>query len=151
MTTVLIHFLALWLILAVQPNRTDVRLPNGRVLTVEVASTPDAVGRGLAGRQSVPADSGILLVYPGDVRTNYNLFGYPVPMDILYIDENKTIINFRQNLAPCRNLDCGGYDSIWMHRYALQLPAGTIKRLNLHAGDVLSFNAPSFNFKPVLK
>jgi uncharacterized protein len=117
---------------------TQIKLPSGKVLAVQVATLPDDIARGLIGRASVPADSGILLAYPGDVRTRFNLMGYPGPMDILYLDESKTIINLRENAAPCKTAECG-YDSIWTFRYALQLPAGAVKRLNLHAGDTLSF------------
>jgi hypothetical protein len=134
------HLLAILLFAAAL--NTNIKLPNGKVLSVEVATTPEELGRGLIGRNSVPPDSGILLVYPGDITTKYNLMGYPAPMDILFIDENKTIVNLRENAAPCKTADCG-YHSIWQHRYALQVPAGFVKRYNLHAGDVLSFDLPS--------
>lgn len=136
------------LFLAAALNTTDVKLPSGKVLVVELATSPEDLARGLAGRKSIP-DSGMLFIYRENTRTKYNLAGYPAPMDILYIDENKTIINLKENVMPCRVADCSGYDSIWSHRYTLQLPAGTVKRLNIHAGDALSFN-DSIN-KPIRK
>lgn len=134
------HLLAILLFAAAL--NANIKLPNGKVLSVEVARTPEEIGRGLLGRKAMPPDSGILLVYPGDVTTKYNLMGYPSPIDILFIDEHKTIVNLRENAIPCRIGDCG-YHSIWQHRYALQIPAGSVKRFNLHAGDVLSFDLPS--------
>jgi uncharacterized membrane protein (UPF0127 family) len=121
-----------------------VKLPSGKVLNVELANTPEQLGKGLIGRTSLPPDSGLLLVYRGAVRTKFNLFGYQMPVDILYLDESKTVIYLQENLAPCRTAaaDCG-YDSIWMYRYALQVPAGTVKRLNIHGGEVLSFEVPA--------
>jgi uncharacterized membrane protein (UPF0127 family) len=118
----------------------DVKLPSGKVLKVEVAKGDD-IAKGLLGRESLPMDSGLLLAYPGDVQTKYNLMGYRFSIDILYIDESKTIVNLKENAAPCRTPECG-YPSNWPYRYALMLPAGTVKRLNIHAGDMLSFNVP---------
>ena len=136
------RLIAILLLAAAAANTTNVKLPNGKVLNVELATSPEELGRGLIGRKALPADSGMLFVYPADLGTRYNLMGYAFPVDILYIDENKVIINLKENAIPCRVADCGYY-SIWPHRYALQLPAGTTKRLSIHAGDVLSFNLPS--------
>ena len=129
------------LLLAAALPTTNIKLANGKTLTVEVAAPGIEAGQGLAGRNSIAPDSGIVLVYLGDTRTKYNLMGYPGPVDILYLDEKKTIINLRENAAPCRIANCG-YDSIWSHRYAVQLAAGTVKRYNIHAGDVLAFDLP---------
>jgi len=123
-------------------NTTDIRLSKGQTIKVEVATSLEDLGRGLFGRKPLPPASGMIFVYPADVRTRYNLMGYQAPMDILYLDEQKTIINLIENAVPCRNVECG-YDSIWTFRYALQVPAGTVKRLNIHGGDVVSFDLPS--------
>jgi len=120
---------------------TNIKLPDGKVLKVEVATEGADIAKGLTGRESLPADSGLLLAYRGDVQTQDHLAGYRFPVDILYIDDMKTIINLKENAAPCRTPDCG-YSSIWPYRYELQLPAGAVKRLNIHAGDVLSFSVP---------
>jgi uncharacterized membrane protein (UPF0127 family) len=119
----------------------DVRLSSGKVMKVEVATEGDDIARGLIGRESLPMDSGLLIAYRGDVQTKYTLMGYRFSIDILYIDESKTIVNLKENAVPCRTPECG-YPSIWPYRYALMVPAGTVKRLNIHAGDVLSFNVP---------
>ena len=135
------QLLGIILLAAATLSTTNIKLPGGKTLKVEVATSPEDVGKGLIGRESLPADSGLLLVYKGDVQTQYNFMGYRFPVDVLYIDENKTIINLKQNAVPCRTADCH-YPSIWPYRYALQLPAGTVKRLNIHGGDVLSFDGP---------
>src|SRR5688572_23373386 len=104
--------------------------------------TADELGKGMTGLKSIP-EEGMLLVYKAPTRTSYHLMAYPAPVDIVYLDENKKIINLKRNAAPCRlgAADCGN-DSVWLHIYALQLPAGSIARLNLRAGDVLSFDVP---------
>lgn len=121
---------------------TNVTFPNGKVLKVELAMTSDELSQGLSGRKVIP-ESGVLLVYKAPTRTRYHLMAYPAPVDIVYLDENKTVVNFVQDAMPCRvaTTDCG-YDSTWLHIYALQLPAGMIKQLNLHAGELLSFKVP---------
>jgi uncharacterized membrane protein (UPF0127 family) len=122
---------------------TNVTLQNGKVLNVEVAASPEELTRGLMGRKSLPPDSGMLFVYKGDLTSVYNLMGYAFAVDLLYLDEEKRIVNLKENAVPCRTTINCGYNSTWMHRYALQLPAGTVKRLNIHAGDIVSFEVPS--------
>jgi uncharacterized membrane protein (UPF0127 family) len=134
------HVFGLVLLAAALAN-ANVTLPSGKVLKVEVATGED-IGKGLIGRASLPADSGIMFAYPADVQTRYNLMGYRMPVDILYLDEKKNIINLKQNATPCATAECG-YPSVWFYRYAIQVPAGTVKRLNIHAGDVLSFELPA--------
>jgi uncharacterized protein len=129
------------IILLALAGTTTIRLPSGKTLKVEVASTGEEIAKGLIGRASLPPDSGMLFVYPGDIQSEYNLMGYRFPVDILYLDEMKIVINLKENAVPCRTANCG-YPSIWPYRYALQVPAGTAKRLNLHAGDTLSFDLP---------
>jgi len=133
------HLLSLILMAAL--TITSVKLPNGKLVQVELATEGADIAKGLIGRESLPMDSGFLIAYRGDVQTQDSLMGYRFPVDILYIDEMKTIVNLRENAVPCRTPECH-YPSIWPYRYALQLPAGAVKRLNIHAGDVLSFTVP---------
>jgi uncharacterized membrane protein (UPF0127 family) len=129
------------ILMAAALTTTNVKLPGGKILKVELATEGADIAKGLIGRESLPPDSGFLAAYRADVQTQDHLMGYKFPVDILYIDDMKTIINLKENAAPCKTPDCR-YPSIWPYRYQLQLPAGTVKRLNIHAGDVLSFTVP---------
>ena len=142
--------LILGIFLAAAPLKTTtVKLAGGQVLNVEMATEPGELNAGLMGRKSLSPDSGMLFVNNGIVRSKFYLFMYEWPVDIVWIDQDKTIVNMRENAAPCRNTtpnwrtECPGYDSIWMYTYALHVPAGTIKRLKIRAGDVLSFDVPA--------
>ncbi len=129
------------MLMAAALTTTNVKLPSGKILKVELATEGADIAKGLVGRESIPADSGFMLAYKADVQTQDHLTGYKFPVDILYIDGMKTVINLKENAEPCRTPDCH-YLSVWPYRYQLQLPAGTIKRLNIHAGDLLSFSVP---------
>ena len=121
---------------------TNIKLPTGKVVKVELAMTADELAKGMSGLKSVP-EEGMLLVYKAPTRTSYHLMAYPGPVDIAYLDENKKIINLKRNAAPCAlGVPNCGHDSVWLHIYALQLPPGSLERLNLHAGDTLSFEVP---------
>src|SRR5262245_27205405 len=138
------------LLMAAALTTTNVTLPSGKVLKVEVATEGPDISKGLIGRESLPMDSGFMAAYRGDVQTQDTLMGYRFPVDILYIDEKKTIINLKENAVPCRTPECH-YPSVWPYRYALQLPAGTAKRLNIHAGDVLSFTVSGLKPLPTVE
>jgi len=137
------------ILMAAALTTTSVKLPSGKILKVELATEGPEISKGLIGRESLPMDSGFLIAYRGDVQTQDSLMGYRFAVDILYIDEMKTIVNLRENAVPCRTPECH-YPSIWPYRYALQLPAGTVKRLNIHAGDVLSFTVPGETSSPTV-
>jgi uncharacterized membrane protein (UPF0127 family) len=131
------------ILLAAALTTTTVKLPSGKILKVEVATEGDDIAKALRGRESLPEESGLLIAYKGDVQTQDNLMGYRLPVDLFFIDEMKTVINLKENAVPCRTPECR-YPSTWPYRYQLQVPAGTARRLNIHAGDVLSFNVPGF-------
>lgn len=131
----------IWLLADV--NTTTLQLAGGKTIKVEVVTSDEQLGKGLSGRPPLPPDTGVLFAYRTEVRATAHLLYYRMPVDIVWMDKNKTIVNLRENALPCPKLPCAGYDSIWMFQYALELPAGTVKRLNIRGGHVLSFNLPA--------
>src|SRR6185295_18338163 len=94
------------ILMAAALTTINVTLPNGKVLKVELATDGADIAKGLTGRESLPPDSGFLMAYRGDVQTQDHLTGYRFPVDILYIDETKTIINLKENAVPCGTTNC---------------------------------------------
>jgi len=135
------------ILLAAALTTINVKLPSGKILQVEVATEGADIAKGLIGRESLPMESGFLIAYRAPVTTQDTLMGYRFPVDLFYIDEKKTVVNLKENAVPCRTPECH-YPSIWPYRYALQLPAGSARRLNIHAGDVLSFTVPGETSTP---
>src|SRR5262245_8656906 len=104
-------------LLAAALTTTTVKLTNGKILQVEVATAGEDSSKALIGRESLAQDSGLLLAWRGHVTTQFNLMGYRFPVDIIYIDEKRTVVNLKENAVPCKTTDCG-YPSLWPFRYA---------------------------------
>jgi uncharacterized membrane protein (UPF0127 family) len=63
------------------------------VVFAEVVSTPEARRQGLGGRDSMPADEGMLFVYPKDEMRNYWMKDCRFALDIAFIGRDRRILN----------------------------------------------------------
>ena len=76
------------------------RSPAGNtVLTVEVADTSAGRGRGLMGRTSLDAESGMIFVWQSPVREGFWMKDTLIPLSIAFISADGTIIDI-QDMEP---------------------------------------------------
>lgn len=95
----------------------------------EVAETSAARSKGLLGRTSLPAGSGIWIVPCESVHTFFMKF----PIDLVYIDRHHRVKKVRNSVPPWRLSACLSARSI------IELPAGTALHTQTAAGDQLEF------------
>jgi uncharacterized protein len=69
-------------------------------VTVELALTPEQHERGLMYRQSLPADSGMLFIFPGTEIRSFWMKNTPLPLDMIFIDDDKEIVGIVENTVP---------------------------------------------------
>jgi uncharacterized protein len=86
--------------------------------------------RGLLGRKGLAPGEGLLIVPSRGVH----MFGMRFPLDVLLLDEGRTVRKVYQNLEPGQNT--GMHRGI---RYALELPVGVIEATQTQEGDELSW------------
>jgi uncharacterized membrane protein (UPF0127 family) len=84
--------------------------------------------RGLMLQRSLPAGHGLLLSPCGSVHTALMLFA----IDVIYLDKQGKIVKLVPNLQPFR-ISFGG----WSAHSTIELPAGTLAKLDIRTGDVL--------------
>ena len=121
----------------------SVRL-RGHVFTVELASTPAEQEHGLMDRTSMPADHGMLFVFPDSEPRTFWMKNTLIPLDMLFFDAAHKLVAIQANAQPCTADPCKLYPSDAPARYVLELNAGTAAKLGLRKGDVITFsNAPS--------
>jgi uncharacterized membrane protein (UPF0127 family) len=70
-----------------------------RLVHVELAQTPDEWERGLMGRQSLPADSGMLFVFPEGETVGFWMKDTPLPLSIAFIDDVGNVLSV-QDMQP---------------------------------------------------
>ncbi|MFA7301075.1 MAG: DUF192 domain-containing protein [Candidatus Shapirobacteria bacterium] len=108
---------------------------NDQDFTIEIATTPSQLSLGLGNRSSLCQNCGMLFVFPSPQILQFWMKDTLIPLDMIFIDQNKKIVNIIT--APINDLRL--YNSTSPSLYCLELNAGTTTKLNLKSGDVLNF------------
>ena len=106
---------------------------------VEVVSTPEDMQRGLGFRKSLNPRQGMLFIFPTYARQSMWMKNMNFPLDIIWLDENKTITKIYENVQICGN-SCESYNSFYKAKYAIELNALDSSRMGLHVGKTLQFS-----------
>jgi uncharacterized protein len=122
-------------------NVIPVELPDGTQIAVEVARTPRQLARGLMFRDTVPALTGMLLVYNENGYRRIWMKNVRVNLDVVFIDENRKITHIVRHLQ--KEPENASYGEVpraaGTGKYVLELAAGEADRLGLKKGMQLSF------------
>ena len=117
-----------------------VSFPNGRELEAEVADTPEKLLVGLAFREALPANGGLLYIFESTGQNHLWTKAYRFPVDMIWVDESHHIVGLKENVTPCQLDDCPKYSfSPEAVRYAIQTEAGFIKREGITIGQELKY------------
>jgi uncharacterized membrane protein (UPF0127 family) len=112
----------------------------GHHFSVEIAATPAEQAHGLMDRTSMPADHGMLFVFPQAQPLTFWMKDTLIPLDMLFFDEAHRLVTVHADVPPCEADPCPTYASTAPARYVLELNAGTAAKLDLRKGDVITFS-----------
>jgi len=101
--------------------------------SVEVANHSAARRKGLLGRGSLSVGEGLWIIPCESVHT----FGMRFPIDLVYLDRNKTVKKVRSAVPPWRLSACLSAHSV------IELASGTIRSTQTSPGDYLEFSTIS--------
>jgi uncharacterized membrane protein (UPF0127 family) len=109
---------------------------------VEVAADPQQRSLGLMYRQEMPADAGMLFIWPdaGD-RTMWMKNTY-IPLDMLFIDGDGIVVKVVSNTKPH---DLTYISSEIPAKAVLEINAGTARLLSLGEGDKIIYPGVAAN------
>jgi len=82
--------------------------------------------RGLSSRTGLESGEGLWIIPCRGVHTH----GMAFPIDVLFLDREKTVVGVEENLSPGRFAPVR-----WKAKTVLELPAGTIRRTRTQLGD----------------
>ena len=106
-------------------------------LRIEIANNDYERQTGLMYRKHLDTNHGMLFIFDQiQVRSFYMKNTY-IPLDIVYIDSNKTIVNIAKNTKP---LDETSVHSEGAVKYVLEINAGLSDKWNLKPGDKINFS-----------
>ena len=124
----------------VDPDAATATTPRGHVITLEVVSNNESRARGLMFRESLPAERGMLFIFPKDDVHSFWMKNTLIPLDMIWLDSQRRIVHIAENVPPCPDDPCPNYSpDSKKTRYVLELGGGRARQLELRAGDELTF------------
>ena len=99
---------------------------------VEIASKEEEMMRGLMFRESMPAEQGMLFVFPQTQPLSFWMKNTLIPLDMIFMDENMTVIHIA-NAVPCKADPCAHYDSP-PGKYVLEINGGIAQQKGIAIG-----------------
>lgn len=91
-------------------------------LRAEVARRADQRARGLMQRKVVPEGTGMVFLFPKQVRVGFWMRGTLVPLSIAYVDGDRVVST--AEMTPCRKDPCPDYPPTGPYTTAVEAPAG---------------------------
>ncbi len=106
-------------------------------INVEVAKDPYAWIKGLMFREFMPKNSGMLFIFPDEVKRTFWMKNTLIPLDIIFISKDKKIVDIKENFEPClgSQMSCPSYFPTSPAMYVLEVNAGIVKENGLEIGD----------------
>ncbi len=101
--------------------------------TLEIANDDEERATGLMNRPSMPANHGMIFVFPGERSLAFYMKNTLIPLDIVYLDADGEVVSIHQ----MRPHDHTSIPARRPAKYAIELNKGTAERVGLKVGDKL--------------
>jgi len=97
--------------------------------------------RGMMFRDSLPEDRGMLFIHGEPGRYSYWMFQVRIPLDMLWLDANRNIVEISADTPPCQTAasQCPKYGGNQAALMVLELPGGSVKKHGLQVGQTIAF------------
>lgn len=115
--------------------------PDGKRITdariaIEIAEGDSARGRGLMDRRCLPSRGGMLFLDDEPQMQSFWMKSTPMPLDILFIDENNEIVNIVKRTVPYSDDRILSTDSAL---YVLEVRSGFVDRFRITDDHTISW------------
>jgi uncharacterized membrane protein (UPF0127 family) len=101
--------------------------------TLEIANDAKEREIGLMKRDSIPADYGMIFVFPDETPRSFWMKNTRIDLDILYVRSDGVI----DSIATMRAYDLTGVSSKGPAKYAIELNSGIASKIGVKPGDHL--------------
>jgi uncharacterized membrane protein (UPF0127 family) len=105
-----------------------------KTFTLEVADTPGTREYGLMQRDSMPADHGMIFVFPDEDNRAFWMKNTRIPLDIIYLDHLGRVVSIKQ-MKP---YDLSSVPSDGPTKYAIELNKDAAAGAGVKSGDTLT-------------
>lgn len=126
---------------ALSGQTIDVRIAD-RTFELEIAADDPARFQGLSDREHIPADGGMLFVYPRETTLTFVMRRCLVPIDLLFLDADGRVVRMHaMTVEPydTPEADLARYSSApYPAQFAIEVAGGTIRELGVTAGEKIA-------------
>ncbi len=127
----LLLFIAIFNIKQAKENFVIIK---GKKIVIDLADSEEERSKGLMFRTSLKENAGMLFIFENPSVQAFWMKNTLIPLDMIFIDENKMIINIETAL-PCTSDPCQIYTSKRPALYVLEVNAGFAEKNNIATGD----------------
>jgi len=106
-------------------------------INIEIAEKPEEREQGLMYRKSMDEFNGMLFIFEKSEPQNFWMKNTIIPLDIIYINENKEIVTIQENTVPYSEEAIPSYKN---SMYVVEVNAGFCGKFRIKEKDVISFN-----------
>lgn len=111
----------------------------GNCINVEVVEQLEDLKRGLQFRQFLGKDEGMLFSYSTSWQAPIWMKNTLIPLDIIWMDDDKRIVSLVTSAPPCKSDPCQIYRPDRPARYVLEVNSEYADRQGLRVGDQAEF------------
>ena len=113
---------------------------NGAVLVADIAATDEQRTKGLSVKDSLAENEAMLFVLDNEGEHTFWMKNMKFPIDIIWIDTDKTVVHIEHNLQPCSSeLFCPTYKPNDESLYVLETVGGFAERHDIVKGTIVEF------------
>ena len=117
-------------------NQTALVTVGGVNLITSLSTTPDAQSKGLAIRDSLNENEGMLFIFETPQKYSFWMKDMKFPIDIIWINQDGKIVHIEKNLPPCVFLlPCPSYAPKDDSLYVLEVVSNFTNKFDINVGD----------------
>ncbi|EDP72020.1 hypothetical protein FBALC1_13002 [Flavobacteriales bacterium ALC-1] len=109
-----------------------------KTLDIEIADNEYETQTGLMYRDKLETSHGMLFIFPNIDFRSFYMKNTKIPLDIIYIAEDKSIVSVQKNAKP---FDETSLPSEAPAKYVLEINGGLFDEWQLNVGDKISFTS----------
>lgn len=107
-----------------------------KTLDIEIAESDYEIQTGLMYRTQLGAHQGMLFIFPDEQMRSFYMKNTKIPLDIIYINADKTIVSVQKNAQPFNE---ASLPSEAPAKYVLEIYGGLFDDWQLDVGDAVDF------------
>ncbi len=114
---------------------------NGQTLIADISSTDEQRTKGLAVKDRLNENQAMLFVFEEEAEHTFWMKDMKFPIDIIWMDANKTVVHVEHNLQPCNTVFlCTTYKANGDSLYVLETVSGFAQKYGITKGTHIDFD-----------